>query len=238
MNREEQIVFEHLKESYGQNIVFEPENNSTPDFSVNSSIAVEVRRLNQIFFEGGKSEGLESLSFPLESAFEEVLNSLNNLYAGKSYWVFIDYERPLSSGIRQAKKDMELALRKFLDTKVTNFPCEISVNSEITFSIYESNPGNGKLFPVGGSGDSDAGGWVVSVYVENIRHCINEKSSKIEKRLDKYHEWWLYLVDCTGLELSQKETLEVTKEIRSTGNFDKVVVLSYDGQNIFITLSK
>jgi len=238
MNREEQVVFEHLKKSYGQNIVFEPEHNSTPDFSINSSIAVEVRRLNQHSFKSTKPEGLESLSFPLERAFKEVLSSLNYLYAGKSYWVFIFYKRSLDSNIRQAKRDMKSALRKFLDIGIVNFPCEISVNSEIDFSIYESNPGNGRLFSVGGSVDSDGGGIVISVYVENIRHCINEKSSKIETRLEKYHEWWLYLVDCMEFGLSQKETSEVLKEIGSTGNFDKVVILSYYGQNVLATLSK
>jgi len=196
MNREEQIVFEHLKKLHGENVVFEPERNSTPDFAVNSSVAVEVRRLNQHFFESKKPEGLENLSFPLLDAFTEVLESLNYLYEGKSYFVFIDYKRPLSSNIRQAKKEMELALRNFLTYKVSSSPCEISVNSEITFLFYESNHGNGKLFLVGGSGDSDAGGWIIPVFVENIRHCIDEKSSKVSKRLPKYSEWWLYLVDC------------------------------------------
>jgi hypothetical protein len=238
MNRDEQVVFEYLKKLHGENVVFEPEHNNTPDFSVNSCTAVEVRRLNQHFFENEKPEGLENLSIPLFDAFREVLESLNYLYAEKSYWVFIDYKRPLSSSIHQAKKDMELALREFLDLNISKFPYEIPVNSEITFSFYESNPGNGKLFPVGGSDDSDAGGWVISVYAENIRHCIDEKSSKISKHLQKYSEWWLFLVDWIGFWIDTNEIAEVIKLVGDTGNFDKVCILSYDGQNVLTTMSK
>ncbi|MBI5302617.1 MAG: hypothetical protein HY868_10805 [Chloroflexi bacterium] len=177
MNREEQITLEYLKSLLGEDVVPVPKHKDPPDILVGSTIAVEVRRLNQHFFEGGKPEGLENLSYPLDDAFEEVLKSFNHLYTGKSYWVFVDYRRPLKSEIRQAKKDMRLALQKFLDSRISKFPCEISVNSEFTFSIYKSDPGNGKLFPVAGSGDFDAGGGVIGVYAENIRHCINEKSS-------------------------------------------------------------
>lgn len=238
MNRDEQVVFEYLEKSYGKNVVFEPEHNNAPDFSVNSSIAVEVRRLNQHYFESEKPEGLENLSFPLFDALREVLESLNYLYVGKSYWVCIDYKRPLNANIHQAKKDMALALREFLDLRVSDFPYEIPVNPKITFFFYESNPGNGKLFQIGGSDDSDAGGSVISVYAENIRHCIDEKSFKVSKRLQKYGEWWLYLVDCMGFRLDVNEISEVEKLVRNTGNFDKVCILNYDGQNILATMSK
>jgi len=238
MKPEEQVVFQHLKKLYGENVVFEPERNSTPDFAVNSSIGVEVRRLNQYFFKGAQPEGLEQISFPLINAFTETAGTLNFLYTGISYWVYIFYKRPLSTNIRQAKKDMKLALKNFLDLQVSDFPYEISVNSEITFSFYESNPGNGKLFPAIGSGDSDAGGGNISVYVENIRHCIVEKSFKVSNRLQTYREWWLYLVDYLELGLDANETSKVVKMVDYIGNFNKVIVLSFDGKNILATMSK
>lgn len=238
MKPEEQIVFRHLKKLYGENVVFEPEPNSTPDFAVNSFIGVEVRRLNQYFFQGEQPEGLEQISFPLIDAFTKTAKKLNSLYTGISYWVDIAYKRPLNTNIRQAKKDMELALKNFLDLEVSDFPYEISVNSEITFSFYESNPGNGKLFPAVGNYDSDAGGENISVYVENIRHCINVKSFKIGNRLQMYSEWWLYLVDYIELGLDTNEITKVVKMVDNIGNFNKVVVLSFDGKKIFATISK
>jgi hypothetical protein len=238
MNREEQITFEHLKKLYGEDVIPVPKHEDPPDILVNSTIAVEVRRLNQHFFESGESEGLENLSFPLESAFKEVLNLFDNLYAGQSYWVFIEYKRPFNFGFRKVKKEMELALQKFLDLRVSNFPHEISVNSEISFTLHESTISNGNLFRFAGSGDFDAGGGVIEVYAENIRHCIREKSYKISRVPKKYCAWWLYLVDCMGFGLSQKEISEVVKEVENTGSFDKVVVLDYDGANILATISK
>jgi hypothetical protein len=133
---------------------------------------------------------------------------------------------------------MKSALMKFLDVKSSNFPYEIPVNSEINFSFYESNPGNGKLFTAGGRTDSNAGGWVVSIYSENIRHCIEEKSSKIFTHLQRYSDWWLYLVDCIGFWLDTDEISEVVKLVGNTGSFNKVCLLSYDGQNVLATMTK
>jgi len=238
MNREEQITLVHLKVQYGEDAIPVPEHEDPPDILVNSTIAVEVRRLNQHFFGSEESEGLENLSFSLERVFEEVLESFTDLYNGKSYWVFIDYERPLKSDFRRVKKEMKLALHKFLNSPVANFPYEIPVNSEILFTLYKSEIENGKLFSIAGSGDFDAGGWIIRVYVDNIRHCINEKSSKISERLEKYNKWWLYLVDYMGLGLNQREFLEVVQNVDNTGSFDKVVVLDYYGQNVLATIQK
>ena len=238
MNREEQIALEYLKAQYGENVIRVPKHEDPPDILVNSITAVEVRRLNQHFFKSGESEGLENLSISFERSVEEVLKSFDNLYEGKSYWVFVDYQRPLKSDFRRIKKDMKLALQNFLYSQVSDFPHEISVNPEITFTLYKSDVGNGKLFPVAGSGDSDAGGWVIGVYADNIRHCVNEKSSKISKRLENYHNWWLYLVDCMGFGLNQQESLEVVLKVGGTGNFDKVVVLDYHGKNVLATIQR
>ncbi len=238
MKPEEQLVSNHLKNLFGENVVFEPEPNRTPDFEVNSSIGVEVRRLNQYFIKGEQPEGLEQISFPLIDAFRKTAETLNYLYTGISYWVYIEYKRPLSTNIYRVKKDMELALKSFLNSHVSNFPYEVSVNPEIIFSFYESNLGNGKLFPIIGSFDSDAGGGNISVYVESIRHCIDEKSLKISNSLQKYTEWWLYLVDYIELGLDSNEVKKVVKMIDNLRNFDKVVILSFDGKNILATISR
>ena len=166
------------------------------------------------------------------------MESLNYLYTEKSYWVFIDYKRPFNSNIRQAKKDMILALRKFLDTKVTCFPWDVSANPEITLSIYESNSGNSKLFSPGGNDDLDAGGWVIPIYVQNIRYCIDRKSSKISKCLNEYSEWWLYLIDNMRFLSDKEEISEIVNLVGNTGSFDKICLLSYDGKNILATFSK
>jgi hypothetical protein len=238
MKREEKITLEYLKAKYGENVIPIPEHQDPPDILVNSSIAVEVRRLNQHFFENGEPEGLENLSFSLVSALEEVLESFDNSYDGISYWVFVEYKRPLNSDYRRIKKEMRLALLNFLNSQASNFSHEISVNPEITFLFLKSEVGKGKLFLFAGSGDFNAGGWVIQVYVDNIRHCIDEKSSKISERLENYHEWWLYLVDCMELGLDRQEFLEVAQKVGGTGSFDRVVVLDYHGENALAIIQR
>jgi hypothetical protein len=237
MKREEKVTLEYLKIQHGNNVFPMPKHKDPPDILVNSTIAVEVRRLNQHFFEEGDPEGLDNLSIPLQQAFEEVLKSFEDLFKGKSYWVSIDYQRPLKSDLRNVKKEMKQALQNFLNTETLYFPHEISVNPEITFTLQMASARNENLFSNGASGDSDAGGWVIGVYTDNIRHCINEKSLKVSERLKNYNEWWLYLVDymCFG---SKQEFLEVARNIGDTGNFDKVVVLDYHGQNVLATIQR
>lgn len=225
-----------MKAKYGENVIPMPKHRDPPDILVNLNIAVEVRRLNQQFFEDRIPVGLENLSISLERALEEVLKSFDDLYRGKSYWVSIEYQRPLKSNIRKSKKEMRLALQNFLNLDAPNFPLKTSVNPEITLMLYNSNVGNGKLFRRALSNDNDAGGWVIGVYTDNIRYCINEKSLKISERLEDYSEWWLYLVDYIGLGLDQQDFVEVTKKIRSIGNFNKVVVLDYHGEKILGTI--
>ncbi len=55
MNREEKITENYLKSLDYRDVVFEPDGNISPDFSIDDRIAAEVRRLNQHFFtEDGK----------------------------------------------------------------------------------------------------------------------------------------------------------------------------------------
>src|SRR4030065_784423 len=206
MNLDEERVFKYLKAHFGENVVFEPDGKVPPDFLVDSMYAVEARRLNQNFFDKEKSEGLEQLSFPIFDVFKSVLKSFDSLYQGNNYWVAIDFERPLSMSMRQAKKDMEVSLRSFLTYEVRDFPHTLSVSENIDFTIFLSQPISGRVFRTAGSLDLDAGGCVIPMYTGNLRHCINEKSSKVTDYLPKYREWWLYLVDHMGWGLDGRET--------------------------------
>lgn len=238
MNHEEQITLKYLQALYGENVLPVPKHEDPPDILINSTIAVEVRRLNQHFFNKGEPEGLENLSFALERALKEVLISFINIYDKTSYWVYIEYQRPLKSDLHRIKREMKLALQDFLNSKATNFPYEISVNPEITLVLYKSTLRKGKIFHFAGSSDDDAGGLVIGIYAENICHCVNEKSLKISGRMNNYQEWWLYLVDCMGFGLDEKEFLEVVQKVGGTGNFKKVVILDYQGENVLGTIQK
>lgn len=236
MNRDEKIVFDHLKRLYGNDVIFEPIKNETPDILLNSKIAVEVRRLNQHYFDKEKIEGLENLSFSIRKIFLEVLRSFNTAYKGKSYWVHFEFERPFSTSYQRAKKELQITLDNFLNHDISDFPHRIVINPEFIVEIDLKPPVFGRVFQEGGSVDHNAGGWVTQTYVENIRHCIHVKSTKICNNLQKYDEWWLYLVDYLGGGLDLQEVEKVVLRVGPIGNFKKIIVLDPNDNNIRIQM--
>jgi hypothetical protein len=55
--------------------------------------------------------------------------------------------------------------------------------------IFPSQPIDGRVFRTASGSDGDAGGLVILTYIENLRHCIIEKSSKVAGYLQKYRVW-------------------------------------------------
>lgn len=238
MNPDETRVFNYLKTTFGENVVIEPDGKVPPDILVNSAIAIEVRRLNKNFFDGANSEGLEQLSFPMFDVFNDVLMSFDSGYQGKTYWVSIRFERPLNLEMKQVKKDMKIALARFLDSGVSGFPCKLGVNEMIEFTIYYSQPVNGRIFRPANRSDRNADSRVITDYKENLRYCIIEKSSKVAPYLPKYSQWWLFLVDHMGWGLNAVETKDLTDSISDLGKFDGIFILSNNGDHLLASLTK
>jgi len=237
MKPEEIVVEKYLRKAYGRRIKYEPRGkDTTPDFSIDDVYAVEVRRLNQQFFDGENTEGLEQLSFSIYNVLKDVLVSFDCLYSGKSFWVFIDYERPLGKNMREIKLEMKKTFENFLQAE-TSLPCTLQVNENIEFQVYSSEPINGKIFRLGGESDGDAGGGVISVYIENIRYCIAEKSLKIKPYISQYREWSLYLVDYMELGLGYNEINGIKNAISDLGEFHKVAIINYTGEFLLFDIS-
>ena len=117
MNAEEKIAENYLCSLGYENIQFEPDGNVPPDFSINNSIGVEVRRLNQHFFQKDSTVGLELLEIPILDAFIEVLRSFDENFQGESFWLALYFERPLEVKIEELKTQMKEMLTSFLKTK-------------------------------------------------------------------------------------------------------------------------
>lgn len=225
MNKEETIVENILKKKYHEQIIFEPDGNIPPDFKIGDLIAVEVRRLNQNFFQENHVEGLEELSIPMFNAFHEVLKSFGYQKSHFSYFVGIFFMRPIDLGIYELKKLIKENLQSFLNNPNQTFPYTFAVTDEVKLLIQKTPSNNKYLFrPMGGM-DKDSGGFVISMYIDNIRHCIYEKSEKIKSHLHRYDEWWLFLVDRMLWDLDTNEIEEITNNIRDIGNFDKVSII-------------
>ena len=235
MKPEEIVAQKYLRKTYGENIVYEPRGeDTTPDFSVNDVSAIEVRRLNQQFFDGEKSEGLEDLSSSIYEPFNEVLNSFSSQYLGKSYWVDIEYKRPLKKSMKHIRRDMQNALKTFLQSEMP-LPCTLQINEKIKFYIGAIEPIDNRVFLRAGDEDLD---WLVydASIIKNIRYCITQKSSKIKQYKSLYKEWWLYLVDYMALDAGyQIERIKST--ISDLGEFDKVVIINYSGEFLLFDTS-
>jgi len=178
MKPEEIVAEKYLRRTYGENIIYEPlGGNKPPDFSINDVHAVEVRRLNQQFFDGEDTEGLENLSSDIYKPFNEVLNKFNSQYLGRSYWVDVEFKRPLTKNMKQTKMDMQSALETFLQTE-TPLPCTLEVNEKIKFHIGMIEPIDNRVFLMASESDLD---WLVhdASIIKNIRYCIAQKSLKV-----------------------------------------------------------
>lgn len=232
MNREEIIVQKLLKKEFDEQIIFEPDGNIPPDFKIGDNTAIEVRRLNQNFFQDSQVEGLENLSIPISDAFNEVLQSFGKQKSDYSYFIGLDFERPLDLNIYELKKLIKGKLQFFLENLVQTYPYTLAITNGVALIIQKAPSNNKNLFRPAGYLDNDAGGFVISMYIENIRYCIHEKSEKIKYYLYKYDEWWLHLVDIMLWDLAIDEVNEIRKNIHDLGHFNKVSIIR-NGEIIF-----
>lgn len=236
MNDEEKIVHKLLKKNYHEQIIFEPDGNIPPDFKVGDHTAVEVRRLNQNFFQEDQVRGLEELHFPIFDAFREVLKSFGKQKSDYSYLVGVFYNRPVDFTIHEFKKQIEKELQLFLKKPISTFPYKIKISNKVRLFISKIQSIDKNLFRCMGGMDNDTGGRIIPMYIENIQYCISVKSEKIISYLQRYEEWCLYLVDVMMWDLDEYDVNEITKNIQDLGNFDKVNIIR-NGEE-FLTINK
>ena len=234
MNIDEIIAFEYLKKLEIGKPVYEPFGNRPPDFSIDN-LAVEVRRLNQNYFKEGKVVGLENFGMVFPDIVEEVFRGFDAKYSGLSYWVAVKYKRAPDQKMSNLKKELKLSLQQFLNIR-TPLPYTLDVTDEIDISFYESTPFEGKIFQIGSLIDYDSGGWVLSLYIENIKHSLQEKIGKILPYKNDFQKWWLLLVDRIGFTFHEDEIDELKKYVGIIEQFEKVIVVSPINYSVILTL--
>jgi len=231
MNREEKIAEAYLKSLGFKNVVFEPDGNIPPDFSMDGRIAVEVRRLNQHFFTKDEVRGLEEGRLPLFKLLQLSLNEFNSQYKGDTYWVSIRFRRPIEKG-PTVKEAIRKAFTDFL-SKPFAPPCEVKVTSSICFHIFSSLPVKGRVFRFAGGTDRESGGFVLAEFKKNFDHCVKEKSKKIRDHYPRYASWWLVLVDKIAYGFDESEKKEIKSMVSMNSYWNKVIVLdSLNGNKI------
>ena len=231
MKREEKITEAYLKSLGFKNVVFEPDGNIPPDFSIDGRIAVEVRRLNQHFFTKDEARGLEEGRSPLFKLLQSSLSEFNSQYKGDTYWVYVRFRRPIERG-PTVKKAIQRTLAGFL-SKPFPLPCDVKVTNSICFHIFSSLPVKDRVFRFAGGIDRESGGFVLAEFKKNFDHCVKEKTEKIKDYYAKYASWWLVLVDKIAYGFDQSEKEQIKSMVNIDPPWDKVIVLgSLNANNI------
>jgi hypothetical protein len=223
MKKEEEFVQEYLIKHGFQRIVYEPDGNVPPDFSVDEEIGVEVRRLSQnLISKDGGYKSLEQDRIRLMRCVREVFNEFNQPTPVDSYWVVINYQRPLGD-LKEIRKRLRETLDKCLSKDLKCYQ-DISVTKSVKISFAKAVKPDIRQFKVGIESDMDSGGSVISMYVENINLCISEKQRKIQPKLENYRRWWLILVDMI-VAISGPDTNMIIREITKPKEFERIIVI-------------
>lgn len=237
MNKQELSAEKYLSGLSIGNVAYEPYGKSTPpDFSAGSTIGVEVRRLNQNYFEADQTRGLEEVDFPLHQKFTQILRSYDGKKNAATYLVIIDFKRPLPGGLSGTSKDIHKVIDQFLATPKAT-PCELRANSNVSLHIIQGSHIPDHPFVYGGTSDDDSGGAILQLYSENINHCIRVKDADITRWKGQYDERWLLLVDTMMFwDLDPDDVQKVRSSIPNIGRFNKLMVIDYNGNKCLLNI--
>lgn len=226
MDASEKSVCEYLTHRGFDNLRYEPDGKVPPDFVVNDSVAIEVRRLNQNDETQSGRQGLEEVAMPLDSLFRQVLPSFGPPTAGESWFVNYSFRRPLPPR-NYLKQKLTNTLVSFRDQSIHQ-PMQLHVIDNLELGLIKASKVYSSFYVLGGSSDDDGGGPVVAEMERNLRICISEKTTKVARIRSKYPEWWLVLVDYIGygiLDGSDREQLrERVRRIKH--DWDKIILVN------------
>jgi hypothetical protein len=232
MNSDEEIVNKYLQSNVGGVIVHEPDGKNPPDFSIDSSIAIEVRRLNAHYFLGQNTKSIEEMDIPVRKKFNRIIRNFPADYHGKTYFVGFCLNHPIKNIDKETIKGIKKILENYLSSNEVDTHIAYKVNSKITLYISPADPKPGKSFLPGGMSNHSEGGFVIPIYTENINHCIDEKNKKIENHKQKYNEWWLILVDHLYNDLESFDIEQIKNNIGNLGKFRKLIIIAKDNFEI------
>lgn len=224
MNNDEAIVKRFLENQFLK-VVHEPDGKIPPDFLVDDAIAVEVRRLNQNYhYENGQTKGLEEDWIPLWQKFEKLIFNYGAPTNGKSWYIGMDFTRPIEKREKLAPK-----IKKILKNIEVDQPREIKpyyVTENFTIDAIPTSKKYDTMFRMGASSDGDSGGFVLSELEKNLILIINEKTGKIKKHKEKYKTWWLILTDHIGYGLDEEDRKQFKQYINVNHEWDRVILLN------------
>jgi hypothetical protein len=219
----EKLVQQHLAHRGFESIVYEPDGNVPPDFLINGTIAIEVRRLNQNYSDGSQTQGLEEVAIPLWMHIKNLVKSLGPSPATESWFVSYRFCRPVESWKTLGPK-IESALEAFSQRPVREKDT-ILIENAFEVDVFRASKVHSSMFLLGGCSDNESGGWLLPEMERNIRHCVSEKSRKIAGLRSKYSQWWLALVDHIGYGLDDFDREMFRDQVSIESDWDRIFII-------------
>lgn len=225
-DRTEQLTSQYLNGLGIGPVVYEPDGNVPPDFSVAGVIGVEARRLNHNYeTPHGAMEGLEELSVRLWQRLRRYLREFAPSRNGECWYVYYKFRRPLEETSKLLPK-IRAELLAFMNSP-DRCGRGVAVTRNFDIVLERSCIDHGSFFVLGMSTDEDVGGWVMAEVERNVRICIAEKERKIAPYRARYREWWLVLVDHIDYGIDPEDRDHFRNQVmpRILHSFDRVVLL-------------
>lgn len=224
MDSSEKIAHDYFAHCGFKSIDYEPDGNIPPDLLLDGSIAVEVRRLNQNYFDAAGAQGLEKVGIPLWQKVKALLASMGPPMSGESWFVHFRYGRPVETW-----KTLEPKLRLGLSGFVASSGKGRAIVArgqgfELEVLCRTSKP-HPTMFVIAGCSDNESGGWLLSEMETNIRYCASEKARKIAKVRPRYSTWWLALVDHIGYGLDDFDREMFKEQVSIQHTWDKIILI-------------
>jgi hypothetical protein len=223
----EALVREHLLARGFTEVTFEPDGQCPPDFLVDRTVAVEVRRLNKHHLTTGQP--LEREWWPLIDRIQALLESFGPA-THTTWWVSYRFKRPVMKWA-PLRHRVETALRDALTSTCDEIQTNIDWNFELV--LYRSAKPLEHAFQLASICDLDAGGFVVGDVAHNLQLCSDEKARKVAAYRALYPSWWLVLVDQVGYCLSELSRQQFTESVRIRHDWDRVVLVSPSQPHIY-----
>jgi len=222
MKREEKAAYNYLISQGFTKIQYEPNGNIPPDFLLNDSIAVEIRRLNKHYRIKKTDKPLEELKFKLIPRIRNLLKTYKTPGLDISAFLIITYGRPL-----KVDSTLFLDIRKVLDDhlKFIAEQRQYDIRENLRIIISPSNKKFSSNYVLGIIRDNNSAGFVVGDIYKNLNLIVDEKSFKIAPYLEKYNEWWLVLIDQISYGLNEMDIKELRSLPIKYNSFKRIIIL-------------
>jgi len=221
---EEKIAYNFLINLGYKSIDFEPNGKSTaPDFVINNSIAIEVRRMNKHIDINNCRIPIEKTKYELIPRFKNLLNEINNPKLDFSIAITLIYKRPVN-----ISKELLGLLKESISNSTNNgiFEKEVFVNPHISYLLYKGNGRAEKTYYLTYIKDMDKGGNIQDVRFNAFKICLKDKTNKMKHLQNKYKEIWLILIDdiFSRVDYTTKQDFERYPYEKSF--FNKIILVS------------